>query len=384
MSQPETQTAELAQVNTNKPWLRLRKLLKVTVALIAIVAAGIYTYLLQPQFASPHMKVDSYQGKYVDGRFHNIEDVPVSTSSEGALIGFYRFLTEPVVDAVPVTNLPSVKSDLLGLNPRENVMVWMGHSSYFIQLDGIRYLIDPVFSDNASPLPYTNEAFPGSNVYTADDLPEIDYLLISHDHWDHLDYPTINALRAKIDHIVTPIGVGSYFTQWGFAPKQVTEGDWYDSIETQVGHIHVLPAQHFSGRLLKRNRTLWASFAITSGQHKIYLGGDSGYGAHYKTIADQFGGFDIAVLETGQYNESWPFIHMMPEEVTKAANDLNAKALLPSHNSKFKLSKHAWYEPLERITKASLDQNYRLMTPMIGEVVGLDDNHQMFSQWWRR
>lgn len=384
MSQPEAQTVELTQTKTNRLGLKLRKLVKVTIALIAIIAAGVYTYMLQPQFASPHVKADSYQGKYVDGKFHNIEEVPVSTSSESTLVGFYRFLTEPVIDAVPTTNLPSVKSDLLGLNPGDNVMLWMGHSSYFIQLDGIRYLIDPVFSDNASPVPYTNVAFPGSNVYSADDIPEIDYLLITHDHWDHLDYPTINALKAKIDHIVTPIGVGSYFTQWGFSPDQITEGDWYDSLPTETGRIHILPAQHFSGRLLKRNRTLWGSFAITSGEHKIYLGGDSGYGEHFKAIAHEFGGFDVAVLETGQYNKNWPFIHMMPEEVAQAANDLNAKAVLPSHNSKFKLSKHAWYEPLERITQASEKQDYRLMTPMIGEIVGLDDNNQTFSQWWRQ
>ncbi|AEX24757.1 MBL fold metallo-hydrolase [Vibrio sp. EJY3] len=384
MSQPEAQTVELSHTKTKRLGLKLRKILKVAIALLAIIAAGVYTYMLQPQFASPQVKVDSYQGKYVDGKFHNIEEVPVSTSSDGALVGFYRFLTEPVIDAVPVTNLPSVKSDLLGLNPRDSVMVWMGHSSYFILLDGIRYLIDPVFSDNASPVPYTNVAFPGSNVYSADDIPEIDYLLITHDHWDHLDYPTINALKAKIDHIVTPIGVGSYFTQWGFSPEQITEGDWYDSIATKAGRIHILPAQHFSGRLLKRNRTLWGSFAIVSNQHKVYLGGDSGYGDHFKSIANKFGGFDIAVLETGQYNKNWPFIHMTPEEVAQAANDLNAKALLPSHNSKFKLAKHAWYEPLDRIAQASQRQDYRLMTPMIGEIVGLEDNNQTFSEWWKQ
>ncbi len=380
----ETQTIERSYPKHKRLWPKLRKLLKVIVALLAIVAAGIYTYMLQPQFASPQVKVDSYQGKYVDGKFHNLEEVPVSTSSERGLVGFYRFLTEPVVDAVPVTSLPSLKSDLLGLNPRDNVMIWMGHSSYFIQMDGIRYLIDPVFSENASPVPYTNVAFSGSNVYTADDIPEVDYLLISHDHWDHLDYPSIIALKTKIDQIVTPVGVGSYFTQWGFKPEQITEGDWYDSLATEAGHIHILPAQHFSGRLLKRNQTLWGSFAIISGRNKIYLGGDSGYGPHFKAIADKFGGFDVAVLETGQYNQNWSFIHMMPEEVAQAANDLNAKALLPSHNSKFKLAKHAWYEPLERITLASQKQGYQLMTPMIGEIVGLEDNNQTFSQWWKQ
>lgn len=383
MTQPNSQTIELTTVSSRPRWQRTRKLLKIVIALLILISAAIYLYLQQAQFAAPQVKPDSYQGKYVDGIFHNSVDVPVSTSSDGALVGFYRFLTDKVTDAVPTSDLPSQKTDLFSLNPQDNVMIWMGHSSYFIQLDGTRYLIDPVFSANASPVPETNLAFPGSNVYQAEDIPDIDYLLISHDHWDHLDYPTIQALKNKIGHIIAPIGVGSYFTQWGFSQKMITEGDWYDAIDTEQGQIHILPAQHFSGRLLKRNRTLWGSFAIVSGQHKLYLGGDSGYGEHFKQIADQLGGFDIAVLETGQYNQNWPFIHMMPEEVAQATLDLNAKALLPSHNSKFKLAKHAWYEPLDRIQAASDDKDYRLMTPMIGETIRIDDPNQTFESWWK-
>jgi L-ascorbate metabolism protein UlaG (beta-lactamase superfamily) len=352
---------------------------------MSLIGLGIvaFIYLQQPPFASPSVKTASYDGKFYDGIFHNTIAVPTVTVEENPIIGLYKFLTEKQLDDIPTSTLPSMKTNLHNLDIGTNVIVWMGHSSYYIQLDGHRILIDPVFSDNASPIPHTNLAFQGSNIYTAADIPDIDYLLITHDHWDHLDYPTINALREKIHHIVTPINVGSYFIQWGFNESQITEGDWFSSIKQGDLKIHILPAQHFSGRLLTRNQTLWGSFALVTPQHKVYLGGDSGYGPHFKEISDKLGAFDIAVLEAGQYNQDWPYIHMMPEEAAQAAVDLKAKALIPSHNSKFKLARHSWYEPLDRISKASEHKPYKLMTPIIGEQILVDDTHQTFSAWWK-
>ncbi|WP_269431085.1 MBL fold metallo-hydrolase [Photobacterium gaetbulicola] len=253
-----------------------------------------------------------------------------------------------------------------------------------MQLDGVRFLVDPVFSDNASPVPYTNLAFEGSNIYQAEDIPEVDYLLITHDHWDHLDYPSVVAVREKVAQAITPIGVGSYLTQWGYDANRVFEGDWYDRFEQGPLQIHMLPAQHFSGRLFKRNQTLWGSFALIMPNHKVYIGGDSGYGDHFKQIHARLGAFDVAILEAGQYNENWRHIHMMPEETVHSALDLQAKAMIPAHNSKFKLSKHAWYEPLERISELSDDINVRLMTPIIGQVMWLDDEQQSYEKWWQQ
>jgi L-ascorbate metabolism protein UlaG (beta-lactamase superfamily) len=352
---------------------------------IAIIGLGIvaFSYLQQPQFVSPIVKKKSYNGKFYNGVFHNATNVPIVTAEENPIIGLYRFITEKQLDDIPRLTLPSIKTDLHNLDIGEDIIVWMGHSSYYIQLDGHKILIDPVFSDNASPIPHTNEAFQGSNIYTAEDIPDIDYLLITHDHWDHFDYPTINALRKKINKIVTPINVGSYFIKWGFNESQISEGDWFSSIIQGDLNIYILPAQHFSGRLFKRNKTLWGSFALVTPQHKIYLGGDSGYGPHFKEISEKLGVFDIAILESGQYNQDWPYIHMMPEETAQAAVDLKAKALIPSHNSKFKLARHSWYEPLDRITKASENKPYRLLTPIIGEKVLVDDTNQMFTSWWK-
>nr|WP_246624807.1 MBL fold metallo-hydrolase [Oceanobacter mangrovi] len=259
----------------------------------------------------------------------------------------------------------------------------MGHSSYFIQLDGQRILIDPVFSQYASPVPGTNGAFAGTNIYTTDDIPQLDLLLISHDHWDHLDYPTIKGLQGKVKQVVTPSGVGSYFRQWGWPAAQILEGNWGDVFSSGNLDVHILPARHFSGRLFERNRTLWASFALITPDHRYYLSGDTGYGQHFKAIGDAFGPFDLAILECGQYNANWANIHMMPEETALAAIELQASKVMAAHNSKFKLSRHSWQEPLERIKLASESQPWHLLTPMIGELVDVDDNNQLFTEWWQ-
>ena len=351
---------------------------------MAALFAAVYIYLKHPKFADPEVTPKSYGGKFYDGQFHNPVEQPLIVSEESRAARLAQFLFGKDQDAVPDQVLPSVKTNLFELADNENAIVWMGHSTYFLQLDGIRFLVDPVFSHNASPVPMTNTAFDGANIYSADDIPEIDYLLISHDHWDHLDYPTVTALKGKIKQVVAPIGVGSYFKQWGYNPDQIHEGDWYDSFRAERLDIHILPAQHFSGRLLERNHTLWGSFAIITPNHKIYLGGDSGYGPHFKEISQRLGAFDIAILENGQYNKDWPYIHMSPEETAQAALDLQAKAILPAHNSKFKLSHHSWYEPLERISQLSEDQPYHLLTPLIGETVDIDDSKQIFPKWWEQ
>ncbi len=364
--------------------VRRKKVPMIFLFVVLIIAIGIFAYLQQPQFASPTLKQSSYQSNYSDGAFHNEVEVPVMANQQNFFVSLYKFLTEKTENAVPDFELPSNKTDLHSLDINENVMVWMGHSSYYMQLNGARYLIDPVFSDNASPVPYTNVAFNGSNIYSAQDIPTIDYLLITHDHWDHLDYPTINSLKNKINTIITPIGVGSYFQKWGFKAEQILEGDWFDSFQTEHAEVHVLPAQHFSGRMLKRNQTLWGSFAIMTPTYKVYFGGDSGYGPHFKAIGEKLGPFNVSILETGQYNKNWASIHMMPEDVAQAATDLSSEAVIPSHNSKFKLSKHSWYEPLDRVEAASQGKDYRLMTPMLGATVKLDDPNQVFEHWWKK
>ncbi len=359
------------------------KFLKYLISIFLVLAIGCFIYLQQPAFITPEVTPQANSKHYADGYFKNPIDEPVTDTHENLLTILYKFLFQQNEGVRPDSPIPSKKTHLHQLSLEQNVIIWMGHSSYFMQLDGKKFLIDPVFSRNASPVPETNVAFDGSNIYNLEDIPNIDYLLITHDHWDHLDYPTISNLKDKVAQVVTPIGVGSYFRQWGFDAVKIFEGDWFSEYKQTGLSIHILPTQHFSGRLLERNKTLWGSFAVVTANNKIYFGSDSGYGPHFKKIEDKIGSVDIAILENGQYNQAWAHIHMLPEQAAQAAVDMKAKAVIPSHNSKFKLAHHTWNDPLERIYQASQGKDYRLMTPMIGEAVNIDDKQQNFKVWWR-
>jgi L-ascorbate metabolism protein UlaG (beta-lactamase superfamily) len=322
---------------------------------------------------------------YKKGKFQNIHFTP--TISEGYTMSgvLYDFIFKKFPRTKPIDAIPSIKTDLKSLPITQNVLIWFGHSSYFIQLDGKRFLIDPVFSGNASPIPNSNKSFRGTDVYSADDMPEIDFLLITHDHYDHLDYPTIMALKSKIKQVICGLGVGEHFEYWKFDSTIIIEKDWNESITiTDTMMLHTAPARHFSGRGLSRNNTLWLSFILQAKDLKLYLGGDSGYDTHFAEIGEKFGGFDLALLDNGQYNLAWQAIHMLPHEGLKAAKDLNTKRLLPIHSSKFKLANHPWDEPLDTIMTLNENEFHcPVITPRIGEVVYLSNINQVFSKWWK-
>lgn len=363
---------------------RLKKFFKISLTIILFCIIGIYAFMKQDKFVSPVVDITrTYKAPFTNGIFENSPPTELMTGEKDSnkFKALIDFVFKTIKDAKPSSSLPSIKTDLLKLNQEDNIIVWMGHSSFFMQLDGKTYLIDPVFSDNASPIPYTNLAFAGSNIYKVEDLPKINVLLISHDHWDHLDEPTLKKLKPKIANVVVPVGVDSYLKQWGYAQDIIKTGDWNDEFILDDVSIHVLQAQHFSGRLLKGNRTLWCSFAIVTPKHKIYLSGDSSYGEFFKDLGKRFGSFDVAILENGQYDKDWSKIHMMPEETAQAGVDLNAQSIIPCHNSKFKLSKHSWNAPLENLSKASENKSYTLKTPMIGQPVDIDNKAEFFEKW---
>lgn len=365
----------------------LKNILITILVLAAVLAGAVYFFFQRPEFgrlpegdrlarvqASPH---------YKNGEFQNLEEVKNVVEGGNRIEAMWEFLFGDKTGLVPAEPLPSHKTDLKMLDPKQDLVVWMGHSSFYMQLNGRRILVDPVFSDYASPLPFINRTFAGSNVYTPDDIPPIDLLIMSHDHWDHLDYPTITALRSKVKEVILPLGVGETFTAWGFDPAQLHEEDWYSEVKLANDFsVYVLPAQHFSGRGLKGNQTLWASFAFITPGRRVFYSGDSGYGQHFKEIGNMFGTFDLALLEDGQYNKDWAKIHMMPEQTAQAAVDVHAKVLLPVHNSKLVMARHAWQDPLNRILKASEGKPYKLLTPEIGEAVMIGDQNQQFSAWW--
>ncbi len=321
---------------------------------------------------------------YKNGKFQNIHFTPVVSQGYSMTGVMYNFMFRKFVRTKPIDIIPSIKTDLKNLPIAENLLVWFGHSSYFIQLNGKRFLIDPVFSGNASPIANSNKSFKGTDIYSADDMPDIDFLLITHDHYDHLDYSTIIQLKPKIKQVICGLGVGEHFEYWKYEHSKIIEKDWNEHFIVGEGFtIYTAPARHFSGRTLKRNNTLWLSFVLETPGLKLYLGGDSGYDTHFAEIGKKFGGFDLALLDNGQYNLAWREIHMLPEEGLKAAKDLHAKRLFPVHSSKFKLANHPWDEPLKTIGELN-EKEYHipLVTPKIGELVNLNDSTQTFSKWW--
>lgn len=320
---------------------------------------------------------------YRDGKFQNLNPTPSLTEGYSYPSVMYNFFFGKKDHLVPEDSIPFVKTDLKGIPKEANALIWFGHSSYWMQIEGKSILVDPVLNDHAAPFEGMNKAFKGAASYTTDDLPDIDYLVITHDHYDHLDYHTIKNLKGRVGKVVCALGVGAHFEKWGYQPSQLIEKDWGDKVILDE-HItlHLTPARHFSGRSIFSNNTLWTSYVLETPSRKIFLGGDSGYDEHFEEIGTRFGGFDLAVLENGQYNVAWKYIHTMPEELLLAGKDLKAKRILPVHSGKFALAAHAWYEPLSRLSELNKAAGQLLITPMIGEVVNIDDEHQVFKDWW--
>lgn len=284
----------------------------------------------------------------------------------------------------PLKAVPTVITNLKSLPKDQNLYIWLGHSSYYLQIDGISILIDPVLSSYGSPFKFFNKAFEGSDIYKPEDMPNIDYLLITHDHYDHLDYPTIKSIQNKVKKVIVPLGVGAHFEKWGYSEDQLLEENWGATLDfsNQI-KITYTPARHFSGRKWNRNNTLWTSYVLQTSTHKIFLGGDSGYDSHFKKIGEEFGPFDFAILENGQYNEAWRYIHAMPEDMVSICKELNAKNIIPVHSGKFALALHAWNDPLQNITYFGKSNDFPVLTPKIGEVLQLDNPDQKFETWWK-
>jgi len=359
-----------------------------SIALVTALGLGACAYLQHPKFGNypegTRLENVARSPHYAGGIFHNQITTPVLAENTGTLSILAKNLSERVENLSPSQPIPVSKIDLKALPPEQDTVVWLGHSSFYVQLAGQRILIDPVFSDYASPVPFAIQAFAGTKLYSVDDLPPIDVLLITHDHWDHLDYATLTALAGKVGQAMVPLGVGAHLEGWGYAPAKIHEADWYDKVAVSAQlTLHLVPARHYSGRWLTRNKTLWGGFVLESGQRRLLFSGDTGYGPHFKELAQRFGSFDLAALDMGQYDPRWPYIHMNPEEAAQAAEDLHARALLPAHVGKFSLARHAWYEPFERISAASQGKSYRLLSPMMGQALQLNEQNPIFSRWWR-
>lgn len=320
---------------------------------------------------------------YKNGYFYNIHPTPMWENASTLWMLSYFIVTTHQKNLVPQKKVPFIKSDLMNADCATPKITWFGHSSYLIQYRGKNILVDPVFCGHASPMWPLVRAFSGSNEYKVSDLPHIDLLVITHDHYDHLDYSTIMDLRKKTAKYVVPLGVGAHLEGWRIATEKIIELDWWEKFEfdSEV-KITATPARHFSGRGIIVQKTFWASYMLELDEFKIFIGGDSGYDDQFKKIGDTFGSVDMALLECGQYGVNWPYTHMFPEQTAQAAKDLNAKYLFPVHWGKFALARHGWDESIERLIKKAEELNIPITTPLIGESIML--NHALpNTAWWK-
>lgn len=364
------------------------RLMIITAVIVVVLLVAVFLFMRHPRFGGQptgeRLALMQASPNFRDGKFRNRVEKPILSEGTNMFKELYSTLFEEHPRRSPAAPIPSVRTDLKAIPRNRNVFVWFGHSSFYLQVDGVRILADPVFSGAASPIPGAVKAYSGSDAYTVEDLPEIDYLLLSHDHYDHLDYAVAKALQSRVKHVVCGLGAGAHYERWGYTPGQIIEKDWGGEVAVRPGFtIFTESTHHGSGRGFTTDQALWLAFFIDAPSLKLYYSGDGGHDDRFERLARKFPRIDWAIMECGQYDKAWQSVHQLPEEVAAAGTTLRAKNLIPVHHSKFTLAKHPWDEPLEAMTALSAGRDYRLVTPLIGEIVDLDDPNQVFTSWWK-
>lgn len=313
---------------------------------------------------------------------------PIPTDEAGfdKMIPILKDYITNKAESTPKKQLGPFKTDLSVYNNPPNSglrITWVGHSSLLIEVDGIRILTDPVWSERVS---FSN--FIGPKRFFApplalDDLPPLDVIIVSHDHYDHLDSKTIKYFGDKQVHFITPLGVCDILKNFGILENYIHEVDWGDSVMIGSCNITATPTRHFSGRgIFNRNETLWASFVIKGPQHNIFFGADSGWFPGFADIGEKFGPFDLTMLEIGAYGHNWPDIHMGPDNASNAHIALKGDIMMPIHWGTFNLALHSWYEPIERLEAFGKQKNIKLFLPEPGKPTDVNDAYN--SEWWKR
>jgi L-ascorbate metabolism protein UlaG (beta-lactamase superfamily) len=321
--------------------------------------------------------------QYANGKFRN----PVPMFKQSA-VHFAEIIWKGLI-AKPAGGVPNGPIPVQALTRAQlmaapdNTLFRLGHSTILLKLHNAFFLTDPVFSERASPVQWAGPARFHAPPISIEELPPIHAVILSHDHYDHLDKAAVLALDAKTESFITPLGVGDRLIKWGVGAAKVRQLDWWQSTTAAGVRLSATPAQHFSGRGLRdRNATLWASWVIEHGDVRVFFSGDTGYFDGFKEIGQRFGPFDLTLIETGAYDKLWPDVHMQPEQTLQAHRDLGGKWLMPVHNGTFNLGLHAWAEPFERISALAAEAGLPMATPEMGEALSLTRPHTG-AAWWR-
>ena len=364
-------------------------IIKWLVIFALIIAAAVWAFLTfhpvwggKPDAAS---LAKMQASKHYDGtKSHNLEPTVLRTASEEeqpSLLAWAWKMLNPPQGKNPSEPLPNVKLD--NQLWKNGAVAWLGHSTTLFKTDNQQFITDPVFY-RASPVPFTSTPFAMTHKPLIDELPPIDAVLISHDHYDHLDYQAIKEIneKGKAKRFIVPLGVKAHLQRWGVADDKITELDWEEN--TKVGDVTVtlVPARHFSGRTLgAESPTLWGGYVVKSPDLSLYFSADSGYGKHYAEIIAKYAPFDFVMIENGTYDKGWALIHEMPEQGVQALKDIHASKVMPIHWGKFDLANHPWKEPIERFTQAAHQAGFDVATPRIGEIFSIYDELPK-TAWW--
>ena len=323
--------------------------------------------------------------QFSDGKFRNKQETQVfEWGKTWAIVKDYFFNKSD--KAVPKTAPPiqQLSNDAFNLDNTDSLnFARLGHSTLLIQLSGKYFLTDPVFSERVSPVQWLGPKRFHPVPMDIESIKEIEAVIISHNHYDHLDEGSIKQLKDRVNHFVVPLGIGDKLIAWGVDKNKITQLDWWENIQLEGVELISTPAQHFSGRgITDSDKTLWSSWVIRNQQHSLYFSGDTGYFPGFKDIGEKYGPFDYAFIECGAYNELWRDIHMMPEDSLQAFKDVKGKVMVPIHNGTFDLSTHAWFDPMEQITKLAKENNVTLLLPQIGQLISKEEK-VVSSNWWQ-
>ena len=356
------------------------KILLVVVILVLVVLLVVWLFLkFYPSIGTtPNKQMqESFAQKtdrFYDGEFHNENVFTVMTGQ--AQKASDRTAPQELIPAVKNQNIQRGEKGAL-------TVTWYGHSSVLVQLGDKNVFIDPVLSERSSPVGFAGPKRFSQLALALDDVPDIDIIFISHDHYDHLDYKTIMAIDGRVQHYIIPLGVDSYLTGWGIDPDKLHPLDWWESVELDGVTYTLVPSQHYTGRNpLKRNISLWGGLHLADGDHSVYYTGDGGYYDIFSRVYEQFGTVDLMLADSGQYDTGWATTHMNPGEAVQAAKDAHAKWLIPVHWGAFVLANHAWDEPPRLAVQAAEELGIDIATPRIGEAVDYSKIEQYTEHWW--